>query len=142
MDSNADRRLEAVLDREIEVARRLAATLAAEREALTGSSPLAVDQHAAEKVALFGTFEDLERERRALWEPSPQADPGPAARWQALMELMAQCRKANEINGYIINVRRGQVRQLIDVVRGGAPPLIYGPAGKTGPRAQRPLARA
>jgi flagella synthesis protein FlgN len=142
MDSHADRRLEAVLDREIEVARRLAATLSAEREALTGSSPGAVGKHAEEKVALFGSFEQLERERRALWESfgEPAAVPV-ATRWQALMQIMVQCRNANEINGYIINLRRVQVRQLIDVLRGG-PALTYGPAGKTGPRALRALARA
>jgi len=57
------------------------------------------------------------------------------------MELMAQCRKDNEVNGYIINVRRVQVSQLIDVVRGGAQ-FTYSAAGKTGPRVQRALARA
>jgi flagellar biosynthesis/type III secretory pathway chaperone len=142
MDSNADRRLEAVLDREIEVARRLAATLSAEREALTSSSPGAVSLHAAEKVALFASFEELECERQRFWDPARHPAEAPVAvRWKTLMEIMAQCRKANEINGYIINVRRGQVRQLIDVVRGGAP-LTYGPEGKTGHRALRALARA
>jgi flagellar biosynthesis/type III secretory pathway chaperone len=142
MESNADRSVEAVLDREIEVARRLAATLVAERVALTAASPDSVSDHASEKIALFGSFEALERERQRLWEPSGEPAAAPvAARWQALMEIMTQCRKANDINGYIINVRRGQVRQLIDVVRGGAP-LTYGPEGKTGPRALRALARA
>jgi len=142
MDSHADRRLQSVLDREIEVARQLAATLGAERAALTGSSPLSVSEHAAEKVSLFGSFEELERERHSLWGPSPEAAGAPvAARWQALMELMAQCRKDNEVNGYIINVRRVQVSQLIDVVRGGAQ-FTYSAAGKTGPRVQRALARA
>ncbi len=54
---------------------------------------------------------------------------------------MAVCQKANEVNGYIINVRRVQVRQLIDVVRGGAA-VTYGPQGKTFSKALRALARA
>jgi len=54
---------------------------------------------------------------------------------------MTGCREANEVNGYIINVRRVQVRQLLDVVRGGAA-VTYGPQGKTFARALRALARA
>ena len=54
---------------------------------------------------------------------------------------MARCRSANEVNGYIINVRRHQVQQLIDLVRGtGA--STYGPSGRALPQALRALARA
>jgi hypothetical protein len=67
MDQDARRRLEEVLDREIEVARSLAETLAAERAALTGDSPEAVEQKAAEKIQILGTIEKLEAERRARW---------------------------------------------------------------------------
>jgi flagellar biosynthesis/type III secretory pathway chaperone len=137
------RRLEELLDREIEVARSLAATLAAEKTALTGDSPRAVEQNAAEKIRLFGTIEMLEGERRALC-PNP-ADAGIAAgivqRWRALMELMAGCRTANEVNGHIIHVRQHQVRQLLDIVRGG-PSITYDPQGKTFAKALRALARA
>ena len=48
MEQDARRRLEDVLDREIDAARSLAATLASERTALTGDSPEAVEQNAAE----------------------------------------------------------------------------------------------
>jgi flagellar biosynthesis/type III secretory pathway chaperone len=44
------------------------------------------------------------------------------------MELMAGCRTANEVNGYIIHLRQGQIKQLIDIVRGGSP-LTYTPQG-------------
>jgi flagellar biosynthesis/type III secretory pathway chaperone len=57
------------------------------------------------------------------------------------MALVAECRTANEVNGYIINARQGQVRQLINLVRGGAP-ATYGPQGKTSSRALRALAQA
>jgi flagellar biosynthesis/type III secretory pathway chaperone len=57
------------------------------------------------------------------------------------MEIMAQCRKSNDINGYIVNVRQRQVRQLIDIVRGGEIGT-YGPQGKTFAKALRALARA
>jgi flagellar biosynthesis/type III secretory pathway chaperone len=57
------------------------------------------------------------------------------------MELMAGCRTANEVNGHIIHVRQHQVRQLLDIVRGG-PALTYSPQGKTFAKALRALARA
>ena len=64
-----------------------------------------------------------------------------AERWRTLMELMAGCRKANEVNGYIINLRQGQIQQLLGIVRGGAP-LTYTAQGKTFARALRALAKA
>jgi flagellar biosynthesis/type III secretory pathway chaperone len=137
------RRLEDLLDREIELARSLAAALAAEQSALTGNSPAAVEQRVAEKVSVLQSIEKLEEERRALC-PAPLTA-GIAAtvveRWRALLELMAGCRTANEVNGHIIHVRQHQIRQLIDIVRGG-PSLTYDPNGKTFAKALRALARA
>jgi flagellar biosynthesis/type III secretory pathway chaperone len=143
MISDARRRLEDLLDREIELARVLEATLAAEKTALTGDSPAAVEANAAEKIRVLEAIEKLDQERRSLCE-SPTS-PGIAAtvveRWGRLMELMAGCRTANEVNGHIIHVRRHQVRQLIDIVRGG-PSITYDPQGKTFAKALRALARA
>ena len=137
------RRLEDLLDREIELAGVLSATLAAEKAALTGDSPEAVEKNAAEKIRVLETLEKLDQERRALCE-SPTSE-GLAAtvveRWRKLMELMAGCRSANEVNGHIIHVRRHQIRQLIEIVRGG-PSITYDPQGKTFAKALRALARA
>ncbi len=143
MEKDARRLLEDILDREIEVARSLALTLAAERAALTGDSPTAVEEKAAEKVRILETIEKLESERRALYAlpSSPGLAATVAERWRALMELMAGCRTANEVNGHIIHVRQHQIGQLIDIVRGG-PAFIYGPQGKTFAKALRALARA
>jgi flagellar biosynthesis protein FlgN len=143
MIPEARRRLEDLLDREIELARLLSATLAAEKTALTGDSPKAVEDNAAEKIRVLGALEQLEKERVALCT-SP-ASPGIAAtvveRWRNLMELMAGCRNANEVNGHIIHVRQHQIRQLIDIVRGG-PSITYDPQGKTFAKALRAIARA
>jgi flagellar biosynthesis/type III secretory pathway chaperone len=121
----------------------LSATLAAEKAALTGDSPEAVEKNAAEKIRVLETLEKLDQERRALCE-SPTSS-GIAAtvveRWRRLMELMAGCRSANEVNGHIIHVRRHQIRQLIDIVRGG-PSVTYDPQGKNFAKALRALARA
>lgn len=143
MIPDARRRLEDLLDREIELAQVLKATLAAEKTALTGDSPAAVEENAAQKIRLIEAIEKLDQERRALCA-SPTS-PGIAAsvveRWRSLMALMAGCRTANEVNGHIIHVRRHQIRQLLDIVRGG-PSLTYDPQGKTFAKALRALARA
>jgi flagellar biosynthesis/type III secretory pathway chaperone len=141
MHHEARRRLEDILDREIEAARLLSATLGAERSALTGVAPEAVSRCAAEKIELLATIERLESERRALCAADTGVAAAVAERWRALMELMAGCRTANEINGYIINVRRNQVRQLMDIVRGTAS-VTYGPQGRTFENALRARARA
>ena len=136
------RRIEALLDTELALAEQLAATLDTERAALTGPSPDAVREQAAAKVDLLTRLEDMERSRRDLCARHDMtAIPSIATRWQSLLALMARCRTANDVNGYIINVRRHQVQQLLDVVR-GTKPLTYGPAGRTFPRALRELARA
>jgi flagellar biosynthesis/type III secretory pathway chaperone len=143
MDQDARRRLEDLLDREIEAARALAVTLAAERTALTGQSPNSVQQAAAEKTQILRAIEQLEAQRSTLCPTL--SIPGLAAtvaeRWRALMELMAGCRTANEVNGHIIHVRQHQIRQLLDIVRGG-PAITYNPQGKTFAKALRALARA
>ena len=148
MHSDAHQRLEVVLDRELGVATLLQETLDAERTALTGTSSDAVEARAAEKIALFADIERLETERRGLCAAAGvdlrrdgETPADLSARWQALLQLMARCRTANEINGYIINVRRSQVGQLIDALRGGAP-ATYGPNGKTFAKALRALAQA
>jgi flagella synthesis protein FlgN len=154
MNQDARRNLEDLLDREIEAARLLSTTLAAERSALTGTSPEAVQQNSAEKIQLLEMIERLESERRAVCAETGLDVSGNAGdanaskaggivseRWRALMELMAGCRAANEVNGYIIHVRQNQIRQLMDILR-GTTPVTYGPQGKTFARALRALARA
>jgi flagellar biosynthesis/type III secretory pathway chaperone len=145
MNHDARHRLEDLLRREITAAQSLAQTLAAERAALTGDSPDTVKEKAAEKVGLLGSIEELEGERRTLWDTAGLDGAAfghiVAERWRALMELMAGCRIANEVNGHIIHIRQNQIRQLFDIVRGGAP-TTYGPQGKTLTRTLRALARA
>jgi flagellar biosynthesis/type III secretory pathway chaperone len=156
MNSDTHRSLEVVLDRELDVARSLATTLDAERVALTGKSPEAVMEKAAEKTQLFGMIEALEAERNQLCAAAqislPKARRGQslavsgvsdsvADRWRTLLELIAACRQSNDINGYIINARRGQLNQLFQIVRGGAP-ITYSPQGKTFARSLRALAQA
>src|SRR5258708_34140396 len=98
MDQDARRRLEDVLDREIDAARSLAATLAAERTALTGDSPPAVEQRAAENIQIFGTIEKLGAERPALWgTPSLGLAATIANAGPALLELSAGARTPDDV---------------------------------------------
>jgi flagellar biosynthesis/type III secretory pathway chaperone len=142
MNHEAQQRLEELLDREIAVARSLTDILAAERTALTGNASAAVEETAAEKIRLLRRMEALEEERRSLWNPGTA---GLAAslsqRWRALLALIAGCRTANEVNGHIIHIRQNQIRQLFEIVRGGAS-TTYGRQGKTHGNPLRALARA
>jgi flagellar biosynthesis/type III secretory pathway chaperone len=143
MNPDASLGLADVLDQELEAARQLAVTLQSERTALTGTSPEAVTEHAAIKTEWLSRIEALETERRKLCDAANvtmRSEPY-LGRWRELLELAASCRTANEVNGYIINARQGQVRQLINLVR-GASPATYGPQGKTSSKALRALARA
>ena len=145
MNHDARHRLEELLSREITAAQSLAQILAAERAALTGDSSEVVKEMAAEKIGLLNSIEEMEAERRTLWGAS--GGNGAAfghtvtERWRALMALLAGCRKANDVNGHIIHIRQNQIRQLFDIVRGGAP-TTYGPQGKTLTSTPRALARA
>jgi len=153
MSEDARRRLEDLLDREIDAARSLASLLDAERAALTGASAADVEKRAGEKMQLLGSLEKMEDERRALARAANQALPGArlpgeaglaatvAQRWRTLMELMAGCRSANQVNGYIIHTRQSQLQQLLGIVRGAAP-LTYTAQGRTLARAHRALAKA
>jgi flagellar biosynthesis/type III secretory pathway chaperone len=143
MSTDPGQRIEALLDAELALAEQLSDTLESERQALTGTVPEAVRKLAEAKVDLLLRLEQMERTRRELC-PDSQIRAMPEAirgRWHALLAAIKRCRAANEVNGYIINVRRNQVQQLIDVVR-GTESLTYGPAGKTAAKALRELARA
>ncbi len=150
MNPAASSRIEQLLDRQIELAHALAAVLEAERDALTGTSPELVSEKASEKVRLLEQFERLEQERRQLCTQAgmppmeaasqPGASRAFAQRWKSLMGLLAHCRNVNETNGLILNLKQGQVRQLLDILRGG-PAITYGPNGQTFAAAVRPIAR-
>ena len=144
MSPETQNRLASVLDRQIGVATALASLLDVERAALSGTAAEEVARRAGEKVALLQRLEQLEVERDQLCrgvDAQNQPSIEIRQRWRSLMSLAKTCRDANEVNGYIINARHHQVRQMIDILRGGAP-VTYGPQGKTTANALRALAQA
>lgn len=136
-------RIEQILDQQIEVARDLAAALEAERDALTGTSAARLNDNTARKVQLLGQLERLEDERRRICDDGCAAGPRlpDTRRWRSLLDLMAQCRNANETNGLILKLKQGQMHQLLEILR-GSPSYTYGPGGQTFAAAIRPLAKA
>jgi flagellar biosynthesis protein FlgN len=152
---SAERQLEELLDRELGVAQSLASILELERAALVGAASHAVAEFASKKAALLEQLEKLESERRNFSAESgagkehdatstgrlPNLSAASGRRWQSLMGLVATCRDANEANGLIVNLRQGQVRALLDIVRSSSA-VTYGPKGRTFAKAVRPLARA
>jgi flagellar biosynthesis protein FlgN len=154
-DMSSERQLEELLDRELGVAQTLAGILEQERAALVGEASHAVATLASKKAALLEQLEKLESERKSLGAAAgaaqerdatstgrlPSLSAAAGRRWQSLMGLVATCRDANEANGLIVNLRQGQVRALLDIVR-SSPAVTYGPQGRTFAKAVRPLARA
>ncbi|MDE2304311.1 MAG: flagellar protein FlgN [Gammaproteobacteria bacterium] len=151
MQPEAEAALSAVLDQELDLARAMAELLARERAALSGDSPDAVITSAADKSRLAERFEACERRRQALiLAAGIDADQDPrradlpasvAQRWSALLAVAAECRNANEVNGYIVHSRQHQVRQLIDALRGGTP-ATYGASGRVASASLRAIAQA
>ena len=150
MNADLEQSITDALDRQIAIAEDLGTLLGVERAAITGPSPDALAQSAADKVALLGTLEraDAERQRAfaaagidALAATDAANLPGGIARrWHALRQLAAECRRANELNGYLIRSRQHQVGQLLDALRGGSPGT-YGPNGRASTASTRTLAQ-
>ena len=164
MDAQSLKQLIAVLDQQTLAAQALTELLARERSLLTGTDAAAVEAAAAEKATLLNRIEALETDRRrvlaiagrgagaAEMERLCRGLPGapPAAvlgqvsdRWHRLVELMEQCREANEVNGAIVGLKQRQIRQLLNILRTGREDeLTYGPGGLARSSAARGLARA
>lgn len=89
-----------------------------------------VQQMAAKKRQLLGIIDNFEEEPHASAAVAEQGLPGTggardtglvatvAECGRTLMETMPGCPRANEVNNCIIKLCRGQIQQLICIVRG------------------------
>lgn len=151
MNADLEHSIAAVLERQIAIAEALGALLGAERAAITGPSPDALAQSATDKIALLGALDRTETERQRAFtaagldaasaSDATTSPDGIVRRWRTLQRLAADCRRANELNGYLIRSRQQQVAQLLDALRGGTAGT-YGRNGRTASTAAtRPLAQ-
>jgi flagellar biosynthesis/type III secretory pathway chaperone len=105
----------------------LLGVLDAERDALLGRDPAALEQVVARKLALLGAVESILKAHAAA--PGVAAHDAPLhARAGALLE---EAVRRNELNARIAAQRESGVRKALDVLTGrhGTAP-VYGPAGK------------
>jgi|SRR5690348_5453674 len=110
----------------------LAATLAAEREALVGADAAALDRAGARKQALMQQLEQLDAERVQLLKVEPSAAAQVEPRWREVLELLRGCHEMNQRNGSLVSQRLTQVREALAVLsgQGGDARGLYGPGGE------------
>lgn len=120
MNRDVTTQLDAVLAEQVRCAQAMLQALDEENRALLDGNTDGLNLVGAEKVRLMESLESLERERRLMLElpaasgenRSEQGD------WKRLLELMEECRRRNERNGALVNLRREQVDQALRVLRG------------------------
>ncbi len=135
-----------LVEEEITASETLLAALMAETEALEGKDPKQVENCAGRKVAAVKQVEQLESRRRTLFnqlgldeqaEILPQLanaaaqTPNLSARWEALVEIAAQCHEQNQRNGYLIKVHSQYASELLNALTGQYPSgTLYDPKGQ------------
>ena len=120
MNSNASTQIDALVNEQIRCAEAMLAALDQENQALLEGNTDGLNQVGAEKVRLMESLESLERERRLMAQLPESADREELEQihWKRLLELMEECRKRNERNGVLVNLRREQVDQALRILRG------------------------
>jgi flagella synthesis protein FlgN len=120
MDTNTTAQINAVVTEQIRCAEAMLAALETENQALLDGNTDGLNQVGAEKVRLMESLESLERERRLMAQlpEGAHGDQSEQVHWKRLLELMEECRRRNERNGVLVNLRREQVDQALRVLRG------------------------
>ncbi len=121
--------------------------LLAEREHLLARNPDAIQETTRTKLALFDQLEKLETRRhqflanagygtdnngmvRLLKHMPNGARLG--ARWNKVLDDLARCREANQVNGGILELGRRQAEQALAILRGQVSQTrVYGAGGDT-----------
>ncbi len=110
--------MDAVLTEQIRCAEAMLNALERENKALLDGNADGLNLVGAEKVKLMESLESLERERRLMAQVTEPPGQSEQAYWKRLLELMEECRRRNERNGALVNLRREQVDQALKVLRG------------------------
>lgn len=110
-----------LLQEQIRCAEAMLEALDRENQALLEGNTDGLNLVGTEKVELIESLESLERERRLMAQVPDAEDPLNGAEqthWRRLLEVMNECRKRNERNGALVNLRREQVDQALRILRG------------------------
>jgi len=133
-----------VLHQETEAAGQLLTALRKERNALGNRDLEATGEAAREKEALIVRLETLAARQNELLglagiDPNTKNLDGALKsaglgavleRWQALLDVLTQCRHQNLINGGVIEMSRRFAQQVLEGLRGISPDgQVYGPDG-------------
>ncbi len=136
--------LDEVLEQEAQAATQLLTILRRERKALGSRDLEAIGESAREKEEAITELERLatrQNELLGLVGIDPGARDlrgalrsagleGLAERWQVLLDVLAQCRQQNLINGGVIEMSRRFAQQVLEGLRGASPDgRLYGPDG-------------
>ena len=152
-------RLRSVLENESRCARELIDLIERERTALSSRDAGALEAAIAGKQARLEQLEARSRERDALVRAAGFAtdrsgveaciagcdgDGTLAALWGEFIEHVSECRKANQVNGGVVELSRRQVRRALGILRGQAPDTeLYNTEGRSVAGGNtRPLAKA
>lgn len=135
MNRHVQTELDAALTAVVEDIRRaadeLARVLETEREALVGADAAALDRIGAHKQQLMQQLEQYDAERVQLSQALPAAAASLAARWQDVLQTLANCRQLNQRNGNLVAQRLEQVRRALAVLTGQPGDAeLYGPSGE------------
>lgn len=148
MSMNAAQQLHSTLQAELQLARQLAVILETERNALSQSDSVVLDQCVRAKQPLIKQLEQFGRQRDLILKTAgfPAGKQGMEAfvanqsdnEAHALQSLLEQlkvqakrCRDHNQINGGIVNVNRQYLQRALSILRGRDPESsAYGPGGE------------
>jgi flagellar biosynthesis/type III secretory pathway chaperone len=144
--SRVDDSLSLILSEQIRCAEAMLGTLSRENEALVAGDADELNAAGAEKARLVEALEALETERRnlaAVIEATFKGETATAgSQWQTLLELVAECKRANQSNGALVRARGEQVRAALGIVRGAESALYDGNGTAAAGRSARPLGTA
>lgn len=144
-----------MLRHEEQLARQLLSCLQEEKSAL-GAEAEAILALTTRKEGLLEALEHSHEQRAALLiahDCTPDSagmnaliaqhdvDDKLARQWQAVLDVVAQCREHNQVNGRLVELNRQVVRQALSILHGQGPAGATSGYGASGESLEQPLSR-
>ena len=124
--------LQAVLEDQLETSRALREILTMEQRAIADRDYDALNQCGEDKQTQLMRLESLEVERRQFFEAmnvDVKSDPEDAVLadlWHSVLDMLAGCQKANEVNGAMVRTQSTQIQRALDLLAGReGPNAVY-----------------